>query len=174
MNDRSLVLCLVASLTTLACGVKVHPYAQSEGQGGGEGTPPPEGGNGGAGAPAGSGGSSGRGGSTVPGGSGGVGTPGTGGAGTPGTGGTDATVTPTADMAPASGNGIMIGGKFVPQEKAIVFIHVGHSDMAGRADGPADLRSFMFDTHPQLWVYAKGGAFRAAKEPTAGDAGSVG
>jgi hypothetical protein len=180
MNDRSLVLYLVASLTTtLACGVKVHPYAQGEGQGG-EGTPPPEGGGAGGnagsgGAPAGTGGSSGRGGS---GGSGDVGTSGTGGGGTPGAGGaaggTDATVTPTADTAPASGNGLMIGGKFVPQEKAIVFIHVGHSDMAGRADGPADLRSFMFDTHPQLWVYARGGALRAAKEPTAGDAGSVG
>jgi hypothetical protein len=46
--------------------------------------------------------------------------------------------------------------------------------MAGRAEGPASLRPFFTDTHPQLWMYAKGGSFRPAREPTAGDSGSEG
>jgi hypothetical protein len=62
----------------------------------------------------------------------------------------------------------------VPRERAVVFIHIGHSDMAGRADGPANLRPFFTNVHPQLWTYARGGSFRLAREPTAGDSGSAG
>ena len=68
----------------------------------------------------------------------------------------------------------MIDGRFVPKGRAVVFIHVGHSDMAGRADRPASLRAFHTDTDPQLWTYAEGGTFRLAREPTAGDEGSEG
>jgi hypothetical protein len=82
---------------------------------------------------------------------------------------------PAPDTAPTPAPaGVTIDGTFVPRERAVVFIHIGHSDMAGRADGPADLRPFFTETHPQLWTYARGGSFRAAKEPTAGDSGSAG
>ena len=62
----------------------------------------------------------------------------------------------------------------VAREKAVVFIHVGHSDMLGRAEGPAALRPFFFDTDPHLWMYRRGGSFVAAKEPTAGSTPSAG
>jgi hypothetical protein len=76
-----------------------------------------------------------------------------------------------ADAAPAAmgGPGVMIAGQFVPRAKAIVFLHIGHSNMAGRATGPADLKPYFYDTDPHLVTYAKGGAFRPAREPTAPD-----
>jgi hypothetical protein len=173
----------IAALAVASCGVKVHPYppevtdpagTPDPGAPAGPPTmPPPAAGTGGAGGSmaasppglAGSGGSS-----ATPGGGGTGGTPGSGladaGPGPIGMGGSDGP--------PASTVGVTIGGRFVPKERAVVFLHIGHSDMAGRATGPADLRSFMFETHPQLWVYQKGGAFRAAREPTAGDADSAG
>jgi hypothetical protein len=99
-------------------------------------------------------------------------TPGMGG----GADGSDGSGAPDGPPAvPADPNaGVTINGQFVPRDRVVVFIHIGHSDMAGRADGPAALRPFFTDTHPQLWTYAKGGAFRPAREPTAGDSGSVG
>ena len=57
----------------------------------------------------------------------------------------------------------------VPKDKVIVFLHVGHSNMAGRATGPPDLKPYFYDTDPHLWAYAKGGAWRPAKEPLSGD-----
>jgi hypothetical protein len=78
------------------------------------------------------------------------------------------------DTATPSMPGPTIAGMQVAKEKAIVFLHVGHSDMAGRADGPASLRAFVTDTDPHLWVYSQGGKFRPASEPTAGDAQSAG
>jgi hypothetical protein len=75
---------------------------------------------------------------------------------------------------PPSGVQISIGGTMVAREKAVVFIHVGHSDMLGRANGPAALRPFFYDTDPHLWTYRKGGAFAPAKEPTAGSTPSAG
>lgn len=60
-----------------------------------------------------------------------------------------------------------IDGTVVPREKAIVFIHIGHSDMCGRATGPASLMPFFYDVDPHLWVYGKGARWSAAKEPTA-------
>jgi hypothetical protein len=73
-----------------------------------------------------------------------------------------AVVPPTADQ-------ITIDGKPVAREDVIVFLHLGHSNMAGRTTGPAELRPLSFETHPQLWAYAKGGAWRLAKEPLSGD-----
>ena len=185
-SDRTFPVILCLALGLGGCGVEIHRYAKTTSGSGGSGEPSEPGsggasgsgnGNGGSGT-VGSGGRGGAGGTAGSTGRGGAaGSPSGTGGGSPGNDASAAGGNGGAGMPPdppASGNGIMVGGKFVPQEKAIVFIHVGHSDMAGRADGPANLRPFMFDTHPQLWVYAKGGTFRAAKEPTAGDAGSVG
>jgi len=65
----------------------------------------------------------------------------------------------------ASGAGITINGKFVPKEKAVVIIHVGHSNMRGQASTPTSLRSYFYDTVDGLWSYK--GSFALAKEPTA-------
>jgi hypothetical protein len=80
-----------------------------------------------------------------------------------------AVVTPDAGGATSGGPGVTIDGHFVPRARAIVFLHLGHSNMAGRATKPAALMSFFYDVDPHLWTYAKGGTFRAAKEPTAPD-----
>jgi hypothetical protein len=186
---RTWGLYLVWTLAAAGCGVKLHPYDPvpdpgSEDQGGagggtggsggkpaaGNGGRSGEGGAGGAGGAARSGGTSGQGGVTTGGGkdaaagaSGGAGgeaidaaTPAEGGQG----GGQPSGVT------------VSINGMDVPKEKAIVFIHIGHSDMAGRALEPASLKPYFYGTDPHLWVYAKGGKWKAAMEPTAGDGGS--
>jgi len=59
----------------------------------------------------------------------------------------------------------MIDGKFVPKEKAVAFIHFGHSNMRGQARTPSSLNSYFYNTAPGLWSYK--GSFTAAKEPTA-------
>jgi hypothetical protein len=73
-----------------------------------------------------------------------------------------------APPAPAA-EGILVGRVRLPRQKVIVFLHIGHSNMAGRADAPAALRPFHFETHPRLWAYAMPGGFIAAKEPLSGD-----
>jgi hypothetical protein len=65
--------------------------------------------------------------------------------------------------------GVVINGVLVPREKAIVFLHIGHSNMAGRSTTPEELRPLSFETHPRLWAYGKGGAWRPAKEPLSAD-----
>ncbi len=181
-----------------ACGgVNEHPFEHTKpaagGSGGGTGTGGASGRNGGAVA-GGGGPGSGAGGTSVPsqGGSGGsagggVGSGGSGGrtpdAGT-GTGGRapdgggsgpDASPgdrTPLPPL-PPSGMTVTIGGKVVPKEKVVVFIHLGHSDMMGRATKPDALAPYVYDTHPQLWMYKKGGVWSPAKESTAGIYGSA-
>jgi hypothetical protein len=76
-----------------------------------------------------------------------------------------------ADAAPAvnPGAGVTINGVFVPRDRAIVFLHIGHSNMAGRTTTPEELRPLSFETHPHLWAYGKGGVWRPAKEPLAAD-----
>jgi len=69
---------------------------------------------------------------------------------------------------PTGGPGVTIDGTFVPRARAVVFLHIGHSNMAGRATGPADLKPFFYDTDPHLLTYGRGG-FHLAKEPTAPD-----
>jgi hypothetical protein len=64
---------------------------------------------------------------------------------------------------------VTINGMAVAKENVVVFLHLGHSNMAGRTTGPASMRPLNFDTHPMLWAYAKGGMFRPAKEPLSGD-----
>jgi hypothetical protein len=57
----------------------------------------------------------------------------------------------------------------VPKHRAIVFLHIGHSNMAGRSVNPTSERPFFYDTHPRLWAYAAGDAWRPAREPLSGD-----
>ena len=160
---------------SLGCGVKLHapPDAMPSGAGGEGGAggldePPPErdagsGGTGGADTPTG-GARGNEGGST--GGKAGGGTGGTGGGTGGATGGTGGGA-PKPDAGSPSGATVMINGMAVPKEKAVVFIHIGHSDMCGRATGPSSLMPFFYDTDPHLWMYGKGGAWKLAKEPTA-------
>ncbi|HEY0712390.1 MAG TPA: sialate O-acetylesterase [Polyangia bacterium] len=95
---------------------------------------------------------------TMPGGRGGMG------------GGNDAGTGASDEGAPPAnpGAGVMINGMMRAKNEVIVFLHIGHSNMAGRASGPANLRSFNYDTHPQLWSYAAAG-FAPAKEPLSAD-----
>jgi hypothetical protein len=69
----------------------------------------------------------------------------------------------------AQGPGVEINGTWVPRDKAIVFIHFGHSNMAGLAQEPEDMLPFHFTTEPGLWSYQGRGRFVPAKEPTAPD-----
>jgi hypothetical protein len=74
---------------------------------------------------------------------------------------------PGPSVAPSAG--VMIGGVLVPRDKVVVFLHIGHSNMAGRASAPAALRPFNYDTDPKLWSYAGGGVWNPAHEPLSGD-----
>jgi hypothetical protein len=66
--------------------------------------------------------------------------------------------------APLSGVTINIGGMAVPKEKVIVFVHVGHSNMAGRATDPATLHDFNYTTAPHLLVLCEGGRLEARRQ----------
>ncbi|HET6149166.1 MAG TPA: sialate O-acetylesterase [Polyangia bacterium] len=77
------------------------------------------------------------------------------------------TAAPPDTGPPLSGVTININGTLVPKEKAIAFIHFGHSNMRGQASTPASLNSFFYTTQPQLWVYQGANRFVLAKEETA-------
>jgi hypothetical protein len=79
----------------------------------------------------------------------------------------------TGAAPPNPGAGVTIGGVMRPKSDVIVFLHIGHSNMAGRASGPANLRSFNYDTDPQLWAYNATG-FVPAKEPLSADVMTAG
>jgi hypothetical protein len=85
----------------------------------------------------------------------------------PGAAGAAGTAPPTA----APPMALDLGGTPVAKEDVIAFIHIGHSNMAGRATGPtADRPYFFTDTDPHAWMYHTGSAPALAKEPyTAGD-----
>jgi hypothetical protein len=82
----------------------------------------------------------------------------------------------STDVAPR-GLGVVIDGTWVAKKQAIVLIHVGHSNMAGRATNPHELITYFHETHPRLWSYrardpltASGPLmFRPAAEPLAED-----
>lgn len=82
---------------------------------------------------------------------------------------TDATVAPAT--------GLLVGSFAVPKQKLLVVLHIGHSNMAGRATGPEELRPWFFEPHPRLFGYqyedpiAAAGPlrFRPAVEPLAPD-----
>jgi hypothetical protein len=152
-----------------SCGLQEHPRAGAGADPGIGGDP--FGGLGGQGAGSGTGGAAagtgGRGGS----GSGGAGRPD--GGSNPATGG--ATGTGGAGMPPApSGPGLMLGGQFVPKDKAIVVLHFGHSNMTGVARSPAEARAYHYEPQPRLWMYMGGTTFLPAKEQTAPSPGHNG
>src|SRR5204863_5306983 len=87
---------------------------------------------------------------------------GSGGAGSAGSGAGGA-------MAP-SGATIDLGDTTVAKEDAIAFIHLGHSNMAGRAIGPAATKTYFTTTDPHAWMYHVGKPPELALQPyTAGD-----
>jgi hypothetical protein len=96
------------------------------------------------------------------------------GAGQPGTSASgSASVAGSAGAPAASGVTITLGGVNVPKEKAIAFIHVGHSNMAGQARSPAGSRAFHYETHPHAYMYHAGSSPALAVEPkTAGGPGA--
>jgi Carbohydrate esterase, sialic acid-specific acetylesterase len=163
---------LVAAFLAPACGLSEIPTGVRPGTGGTGGsgeTPDPGPGTG-------SGGSAGTG--SGPGGGSGAG-------GTSGTGGTRDAGAPradTRDVRPLPGDAaaidtapsgdplgsVVIGGRALPKEKVLVFLHIGHSNMAGRTNTPAEMRPFYFQTDPRLWTFA-GATWAPAIEPLSGD-----
>ena len=87
--------------------------------------------------------------------------------------GAQGTLTPPTAMPnpPASGVTLDLGGSPVAKENIIAFIHIGHSNMAGRAVGPQSSRPYFFNQpDPRGWMYKIGMPPQPAKEPnTAGD-----
>lgn len=176
---RHLKSASAAALILVACGVQEHPHATSM-----DGVTDDFGPiNGTGGMPVTAGGSAttvaGTGtlagappvaGTTSSGGSAAAGGPPTGGA--PATGGSAA----MGGSGPLSGVTINLGGVEVPKEQAIAFIHVGHSNMAGRATRPNASRPYHFqETHPHAWMYHPGSSPALAIEPkTAGDSDAAG
>jgi hypothetical protein len=77
---------------------------------------------------------------------------------------------------PLSGVTIALGGVNVPMEHAIAVIHIGHSNMAGRATTPTASRPYHFtQTDPHAYMYHVGKAPELAIEPkTAGDTAAAG
>jgi hypothetical protein len=71
---------------------------------------------------------------------------------------------------PLSGVTINLDGVDVPKEHAIAFIHIGHSNMAGRSRSPNSSRPYHFqETHPRAWKYRPGSPPELALEPTASE-----
>jgi hypothetical protein len=81
----------------------------------------------------------------------------------------DAATPHAGDMAKSGPPTIDIDGTPVPRDKAIVFVHFGHSNMAGLAQSPESSRDYFFTPQPRLWSYQGGGKFVPAVEPTAPD-----
>jgi Carbohydrate esterase, sialic acid-specific acetylesterase len=105
-----------------------------------------------------------------------VGGSGTGAAATGGTGTTPGGGAPpaggsgsgTAGGPPLSGVTITLGGTNVPKEKAIAFIHIGHSNMAGYGRSPQSSSAFhRTETNPRAFMYHAGSPPKLALEPTA-------
>lgn len=102
------------------------------------------------------------------GGAGGI--PSSGGGGSPGVAGAPS----TGGAAPATGgsSGVLvdINGTMLPKEDVIGFIHIGHSNMAGRTSRPESEKAFFFnDIDLHAWMF-KNDRWDPALEPTAGDA----
>jgi hypothetical protein len=171
---------LMAVLLAGACGLQEHPLKPitpvTPGAGGSGGAPPA--GAGGSTQPPPSGGTRGDGGAGGASGRGGSG-------GTAGTIAIDGSMTtydagpvpnpnPTPNPPPINGPSVTINGVVVPREKAIVILHLGHSNMAGRAKDPADQMPYFYDLDPHLWQYQLGGVWKPAKEPLCPDGGTPG
>ena len=186
-------------LAITACsGVKDHypngrpvidnPQGQGGSDGSGEGGSPGSGTGGNSGSAR--GGTVGSGTAGSPGGSGTGGAPmsSNGGSGTPGGGAGGVPPEPGPNPAPAGT--IEIGGKQLPSDKVIVFIHIGQSNMGGRAQEPRELFDYFMwygkslqpggqpdpaadpnplPYSPRLWKFTKEAVFVPAREPTASD-----
>ena len=89
---------------------------------------------------------------------------------TPAAGG-GATAAGGAQATPPAGDGLDLGGTKVAKADVIAFVHIGHSNMAGRATGPSADRPYFFtETDPHAFMYHVGKPPELAKEPfTAGD-----
>ncbi|HEY2736219.1 MAG TPA: hypothetical protein VGI70_19610, partial [Polyangiales bacterium] len=65
-----------------------------------------------------------------------------------------------------SGVTLMLGNATVAKEDVIAFIHIGHSNMAGRAIGPTATRPYFFtETDPHAYMYHVGKPPALAQEP---------
>jgi hypothetical protein len=108
------------------------------------------------------------------------------GGGAPSTGGASATSGGTAAGGPGSATGgtatggtatggrsgitIDINGTVLPKEDVIAFIHLGHSNMAGRSARPTASRPYHFtETNLRGWIYRAGNWTPALEPNTAGD-----
>jgi carbohydrate esterase-like sialic acid-specific acetylesterase len=165
-----------------ACGVVEHPHEVEAistkddfGPLGGTGVTVPTAGSSAGGTPSVVGGTPSVAGGSSPVGVGGTGvtagTTGTAGGGMVGTSGTGTTA--GAPAGGASGVTITLGGVNVPKEKAIAFIHIGHSNMAGQARTPQSSKAWHFsETNPHAFMYHAGSSPTLAMEPkTAGGPG---
>jgi hypothetical protein len=63
----------------------------------------------------------------------------------------------------------IIDGGFLSKDQVVVFLHIGHSNMAGRATSPPELYSYNYETDPHLWTYDVGGVWSLAHEPLSPD-----
>jgi hypothetical protein len=143
----SLACSLAGLLGALSCGVGIHPYPATDGAP----TPPPPPGSDAAAAD-----------SAPP-------RPPTSPPARPdGAAAVDAT-NPAVPPGPPPTDQLVIGGVAMPKEKIVVFLHIGHSNMAGRTNTPPEMRPFNFQTHPKLWAFTRTGVFQPAKEPLSGD-----
>jgi hypothetical protein len=181
-----LVIILLAAGAAASCGVQgsgpgvgaAGASGQAGATGSGAGSTGSAGTTGASGDTGGSAGASGAAGASGVAGSGAGSAGSTGSAGSIGAAGVSGTAGTTG---PLSGVTIKIGGVDVPKEKAIAFIHFGHSNMAGRALNPTSSRPYFFDqTDPHAWMYhsatmapyangAKAGFELAIEPKTAGD-----
>lgn len=138
-------------LLALACGVVEHPHERQALDTSDDFGP--------LGGSVAAGGSAGAGGAPLPiGGSGGLagapigGAAGSGGSGAP----------------PLSGVTVTLGTTNVPKERAIAFIHLGHSNMAGVSNVPSASRPYhLEETNPRAYEYHAGTPPELALEPTA-------
>jgi hypothetical protein len=190
---------LVLGAALMACGVDEHPLPQpAPTNTGPKFMPPPLAGTGGTGTAgaatggtagvgtggtvsAGSGGASGSGGTGLAGGASGAGgvggtagtvSAGSAGVGTGGAGmsGSAGTAGQGGGAAGKSGATVDINGTVLPKENVIAFIHLGHSNMAGRSSSPSASRPYHFtEMNLYTWVFHPG-SWEPAREPlTAGD-----
>lgn len=178
---RGSTAALVLASAAWACGVVEHPHEQQAvdhsddfGPLGGTSAIPPSGG--GPSATGGTGNTAAGGAFTVAGQGGSTQVPGAGGGSSPGAAGTApgaGGAAAGAAGAPSSGVTITLGGVNVPKEKAIAFIHIGHSNMYGEASTPFSSRAYHYtETNPHAFMYKVGSSPVLAKEPTAGGPGA--
>ncbi len=79
-------------------------------------------------------------------------------------------------------SGLFIGGAWVPKNKILVVIHIGHSNMAGRAAHPPELKPHFYEPDPRLWSFRPDQLltgqgplrFQPATEPLSGDVATEG